>query len=376
MDIDIKIGTEGTFIPPFDRGIETIKRIEASGYDSVWFADHLMGWIPESIWTPKIIEMATIQNSPHDFYDVYSVMSVAAWNTQNIKLGTSVTETFRRHPAVLAQTFLTIDHISKGRAIMGIGTGEGENIIPYGIKWEKPVSRLEEAIKIIKLLWENEEKVSFNGNFWKLKDAVLSIKPYQEGKFPPIWIAAHGSKMCELTGRLGDGWLPSNFDPVTYKEKLTIIQNSAKKAGRNPEEITPGLWCNIIIDEDHGECDRLLETAYVKNYSLILSNEHFEKFGTSHPFGKDFYGLLDYIPTNYDRETMLEALGKIPQKLCDETFLHGTPDEIISKLEDYAKAGLKHMVLYNITYNCDVSKVKSSFGCIKKVLQYFKSQNL
>ncbi|MBA7647571.1 hypothetical protein ES703_55344 [subsurface metagenome] len=69
---------------------------------------------------------------------------------------------------------------------------------------------------------------------------------------------------------------------------------------------------------------------------------------------------------------MLEALSKIPTELCNESILHGTPDEIISKIEDYAKVGLKHIVLYNITYNCDITKIKSSFGCIKKILQYFK----
>jgi hypothetical protein len=69
---------------------------------------------------------------------------------------------------------------------------------------------------------------------------------------------------------------------------------------------------------------------------------------------------------------MVEALEKIPSKLCQETFLHGTPDEIISKIEAYAKVGLKHIVLYNMTYSCDISKIKSSFGCVKEVLEYFK----
>ena len=341
MDFDnIKIGTEGTFIPPFERGITAVKRIEELGYDSVWFADHLMGWIPESIWTPDLIDISTFQKSPHDFFDVFSMMSVAAWNTQRVSLGTSVTEVFRRHPAVLAQIFITMDHISKGRTILGIGAGEGENVIPYGIKWEKPVSRLEEAIKIIKLLWKSEEKIDFDGNIWKLKNAVLSIKPYKEGKYPPIWIAAHGPKMCELTGRLGDGWLPTNFNPKDYKERLNIIHNSAKKAGRDPDEITPGLWCNLIIDDEHGECDKLLETPFVKNYCLILPTEHFNKYGINHPLGEDHYGLLDYIPTNYDRETMIKALDSIPFELCNETFLHGTPDEIISRIEEYAKIGL------------------------------------
>ena len=371
-DYDIKIGTEGTFIPPFDRGIASIKRIEQIGYDSVWFADHLMGWIPESIWTPDLIKISEIQNSPHDFYDVFSTLSVAAWNTQRVSLGTSVTEVFRRHPAVLAQIFITLDHISKGRTILGIGAGEGENVIPYGIKWEKPVSRLEEAIKIIKLLWKSKEKINFDGNIWKLKNAVLSIKPYEEGKYPPIWIAAHGPKMCELTGKLGDGWLPTNFNPKDYKERLNIIHNSAKKADRDPEEITPGLWCNLIIDDEHGECDKLLETPYAKNYCLILPTEHFNKYGVNHPLGENFYGLLDYIPTNYDRETMVKALDSIPSKLCDETFLHGTPDEIISRIEEYTKIGLKHIVLYNMTYACDIKKIRSSFGCVKKVLDYFK----
>ncbi|NIW52964.1 MAG: LLM class flavin-dependent oxidoreductase, partial [Candidatus Korarchaeota archaeon] len=59
MDIDdIRIGTEGTFLPPFENGINTVKRIEELGYDSVWWADHLMSWIPESIWTPDIAEVA------------------------------------------------------------------------------------------------------------------------------------------------------------------------------------------------------------------------------------------------------------------------------------------------------------------------------
>jgi len=373
MDIsDLKIGTEGTFIGDMEKGIASIKRIEENGYDSVWFADHLMGWIPESIWTPDLISMSKLQPSPHDFYDVFSIMSVAAWNTQKVQLGTSVTEPFRRHPAVLAQIFLTQDHISKGRVILGIGTGEGENVIPYGIKWDKPVTRLEEAIKIIRLLWETNKKVNYDGEIWKLKNAVLSIKPYEEGKYPPIWIAAHGPKMCEITGRLGDGWLPTNFDPDTYRTKLNIIRESAKKVGRNPDDITPGIWCNVIVDEDHGECDRLLETPFAKNYTLINASEQFEKYGISHPFGKDFYGLLHYIPTEYDKETMLEAFDKIPSKVVDGMFLHGTPDEIIGRIEEYAMAGMRHLVLYNITYACDLSKTKSSFSGVKKIMQYFK----
>jgi len=373
MDIDdIRIGTEGTFFPPFENGINTIKRIEDRGYDSVWWADHLMAWIPESIWTPDIAEVAAYQATPHVFFDALCTIAVAAWNTKRILLGPAVTETFRRHPAVLAQAFLTLDHLSKGRVILGIGAGEGENVTPYGIKWNKPVSRLEEAIEIIRLLWESDKKVDFDGKFWKLKDAVLGLEPYEKGKYPPIWIAAMRPKMLEMTGRLGDGWLPLNLDLNLYKEGLGIIRDSAMKAGRDPDDITPALYASAVLDQDHEECHRMLETRMAKNSVLVLPPEIFERYGVQHPFGENFYGLLEYIPTRYDRKTMLEALEKVPTKLCEDHTLHGTPDEIIGQIEKYAKIGLKHIVIFNMTVLLDIRKIKSSFGCMKKILAYFK----
>ena len=375
MDVgDIEIGTMSAFVPPFDKGIETIKKIEDAGYDSAWWLDHLMGWVPESIWTPDVVELAAFQESPHVFFETLCTLAVAAWNTEKILLGPSVTEAFRRHPAMLAQAFLTLDHISKGRVILGIGAGEGENVIPYGIEWNKPVSRLEESIKIIRLLWESNRKVDFDGKFWRLKDAVLGLEPYEEGKYPPIWIGAHGPKMLEMTGRLGNGWLPAILDVDFYKDGLRMIRESAKKAGRNPDEITPALWSYAVLDEDHSECHRMLETPLAKNYMLTLPSEVFKRYGIQHPLGENFYGLLDYIPTRIDRKTALEALEKIPRKMCEDYYLHGTPDEITSQIERLGKAGMRHIVLCNMTFFFDVHKVRSSFQCMKKVLEYFKGQ--
>ena len=369
---DVKIGTMGAFLPPFDKGINTIKRIEDAGYDSAWWPDHLMGWVPESIWTPDIVELAAFQENPHVFFEAFCTLAVAAWNTERILLGPSVTEAFRRHPGMLAQAFLTLDHISKGRVILGIGAGERENVTPYGIEWNKPVKRLEESIKIIRLLWENNEKVDFDGQFWKLKDAVLGLEPYEKGKYPPIWIGAHGPKMLEMTGRIGDGWLPATPDIDFYKDGLRTIRESARKAGRNPDEITPALWSYTVLDEDHNECLRMLEAPLAKNYMLTLSSEVFQRYGIQHPFGQNFYGLLDYIPTRYDRKTMLEALEKVPRKMCEDYYMYGTPDEMISRIERFSKVGMKHIVLFNMTFFFDVRKMKSSFDCMKKVMEYFR----
>ena len=373
MDIsDLKIGAEASFLPPFKKGIETVKKLEETGYDSAWWADHLMGWIPESIWTPDLVNVAEYQKTPHTFFEPVSTISYAAAKTKTIQMGTSVTEVFRRHPAELAQAFLTLDHASKGRVILGIGAGEGENVIPYGIEWNKPVSRLEEALQIIRLLWENNEKVNFDGKFWNLKDAILALEPYKRNKYPPIWICAHGPRMLEITGRFGDGWFPAFSTPKSYKEGLEIIHASAKKAGRKPEKITPALWCYAILDEEHEECTQMMQSPVIKSLSLILPNNTFEEHGTTHPLGKDFYGLLDYIPTRIDRKAALEAVDKIPTGVCEDFLLHGEPDEVIGIIEEYAKIGLKHIVIQNAAMFCDVNKIKSSFKCLKKILNYFK----
>jgi phthiodiolone/phenolphthiodiolone dimycocerosates ketoreductase len=373
MDIsDLKIGREGTFIPPFRSNINAVKGYEKDGYDSLFFADHILNWVPKSIWSPEITDLANVYDSPHLIYEVFSMMTTAALNTKKIRLGTGVTEPFRRHPAVLAQTFLTLDDLSRGRVIMGIGTGEKENTVPYGIKWESPVSRFEEAITIIKKLWKNDEKIDYDGKFWKLKNALISLKPFKKGRFPPIWIAAHGPRMLDITGRLGDGWLPIMVKPEQYNEKLTIIQKSAKKAGRNPDEITPALIVCIITDEESGEVDKMLDSPITKTNLIPLYNEDYKQYGISHPLGENIDGTIEFIPTHYDKKSMLEMLEKIPAKMCRDFYLNGTPDDIISQIEEYARIGVKHVILFNVSILCGLKYIPRSNECMKKIIDYYK----
>ena len=116
----------------------------------------------------------------------------------------------------------------------------------------------------------------------------------------------------------------------------------------------------------------MLGTPMAKNFVLILPPEIFKRYGVQHPFGENYYGLLEFIPTRYDRKMMLDALERVPTKLCEDHFLHGSPDEVIGIIEKYAKIGLKHFVINNMTFFLDVRKIKSSFKCLKKVLTYFK----
>ena len=206
----VTLGAPGRIMPPASKAIEFAQRAEQDGFDAIWWPCHLMGWVPDSVWTEDMTDLARFQPNPHEYFEPLAMMGAAGAATSQIKVGVCVTDTIRRHPAMLAQATLTADHLSGGRAILGLGSGERMNVQPYGMEWHKPVGRLEEAIRVMKLLWASEGPVDFDGEFFQLRDAVLGLSPY-EGRMPQLWLAAHGPRMLRITGRQADGWLPTNI---------------------------------------------------------------------------------------------------------------------------------------------------------------------
>ena len=206
--MDIELGVPGQIMPPADRAVELARRNEADGFDAVWWPCHLMGWHPHSIWTPDLTPFAAVQPSPHTYLEPIAMMAAVGSQTSRIKVGVAVTDLVRRNPAMVANAVLTLDHLTHGRVILGLGSGERMNIVPYGGDFSKPVGRLAEGLEVIRLLWSSDGAIDFEGKFFKLKNAVQGLKPFGE-RPPPIWTAAHGPRMLEITGRLADGWLPT-----------------------------------------------------------------------------------------------------------------------------------------------------------------------
>jgi phthiodiolone/phenolphthiodiolone dimycocerosates ketoreductase len=372
MKNSVSIGSPGGTVPPMENVISQAVRNEEKGYDSIWWPDHLMGWVPRSIWTPDLFSIASYIQSPNLFFETTTTMAAVASRTKRVTLGTAVIDPIRRHPAVLAQTIMTLDHIAHGRLIIGIGAGERENISPYGLPYDRLAERVEEAIRIIRLLWRsNGSEVDYDGKFWKLKNAVLHLPPYAENP-PGIWIAAHRKRMLQVVGRLGDGWLPTLITRTEYQKGVGIIEREARASGRDPSAIVHGMWAWTVLDQDEETARRMLDSPFAKATALILPSETFEEFGYEHPLGKKFYGLSDYVPNNYNRAEALSALGKVPQQVCERAFLFGTPEQVIRKIEDYVELGLQHIVLWNCTYFCDLSKLGDSFHCMDEVLRHFK----
>ncbi len=363
----MKFGIVAPTFPPINNLIRIAKRIEEKKYyDSFWFSDHLMGWYPQSIWTPDITALANRFPSPHMFFEPFTSMGYVAAKTHRIKLGVGVTETFRRHPAVLLQEAVTVDHASNGRIILGLGAGEAENVVPYGIKFKNHASRLKESLEIIKLLIDSDigETINFNGKFFKLENAVFDIKPVSD---LPIWIGAHGDMMLKICAKYADYWFPTMLNPIEYSERANKLDKYADSEGR---QVKKALYATLIVDETEKEVSRLLDAPLLKIHALLLHHKIYEKYGYRHPFGK-YYGLIEYIPTKFKREDILKVIAEIPKEIVKNAFLYGTPDQIIQKLEEYEKAGLDYVVFWNLTYFGDADKIRISYNLIDEIVKNF-----
>ena len=373
----IKVGTTGFTTPPLANVAKHAARNEAQGFDSIWWPDHLMGWFPDSIWIPELGDVATTQPTPHTFIDPVVGISLAAGATSEVALGTAVTEPIRRHPAMLAQSFLSLHHATNGRTILGIGAGEAENIEPYGFDFSRPVARLAEAIEVIRLLWEADGPVDYDGEFYTLRDAPLGLggldvaTPGSDGAsrpaFPPIWLAAHGPRMLELCGRHADGWIPTSMPVDVYAESLGQIRSAATAAGRDPDAIEPAMWGWAICDETHELCHEALRSPLVKATTLIAGPDAFARHGLEHPFGADFYGLRDYIPTRFGAEKVLRALDALSDEFVHDYIPHGTPDELAAYVRRYGDAGLRHFVPWNISFFGNLDRLKPSYDCFAEL---------
>jgi phthiodiolone/phenolphthiodiolone dimycocerosates ketoreductase len=362
----LEVAAYGGIRAPLDPALAGVRASEEAGFDAVWWSDHFLHWFPPAVWTPDLVPMAEVVRSPHAFLDPMAVIAASAVQTERVRLGTAVTDAVRRHPAVLAQTFLTLDHLSHGRAMLGLGVGEAENILPFGFSYERRASRLIEAIEMIRLLWSTIEPVDYEGEFWTLDQAILGAEPYGD-RPPEIWVAAHRPRVLRATGRLADGWLPVFTDPGEYGTALATIRGHAADAGRAPEDITAGLFAWIVVDEDHEAAERMLDNLLLRLVALTAPAEDYVRAGGEPPVAEG-WGLLHYVPTRVGREEALRLAAAVPEELLRHYYIWGTPDDIVERLRSFREAGLEHVYLCNVTGLGDMTKAASSTALLRDIL--------
>lgn len=314
--------------------IEIGLRAEKLGYDTVWGSDHILSVFGRSV------------------EDQFTLLAILARETRKVGLGMGVTDPHRRPPALLAQMVNTLDVISKGRVILGLGAGEAVSLTPFGINWSRPVSRLEEFLKILEMLWRGKF-FDFEGEFFKHRQAILANRPVQT-PHPPLWIGGQGPRMLEVTGRLAGGWLPYKLTPEQYRENLGQIRMLAKKAGRDPLKITPALFMSPGVARSSSE-------AFKK-----FSDDGRVTIAWSEDLGR-------YTFTPEHRELLLEKAKRVPEEEVRRFCIIGSPDDCIGKIDRFIKAGVEHLVLDPFWSTPKGARDQQTL-IAKKILPYFKKR--
>jgi phthiodiolone/phenolphthiodiolone dimycocerosates ketoreductase len=346
----LSVGIETNCVAPLYLERANLRLLTLLGIDSFFLPDHYLSFVPRSVWGPEFTPAAKLLPSPDAFFDPFVMMGMMATRYRRVRIGTGVTEPFRRHPATLAQAFVTLDHLTRGRAVLGIGNGERENTEPYGIPFTRRVGRLEEALTIIRALWESGgEPVSLEGRTWTLKRALFAT-PLYKNRTPPIWIASHAPRMLGLTGRFGDGWYPTNkMTPDEYRTRLESIYGAAAEAGRDVGHFEPAIQIQLVLGTDRESAlAQLLKVRTVGAMSMALPGAVWSRHGLRHPLGDDFEGFPQFVPEELTAEQIDTACKSVTPELMADGIVVGNVDEVEREIRTYVAAGLRHVVLWNI----------------------------
>jgi len=341
----IDVGTYVAARPPLGSVDALVAAARDQQLDSVFVWDHLQDFVPAAIWDEQFAWFAAPGSSPHEPFEFQTVLGYLAARAPGLRLGVGVTEPIRRHPVVLAQAALTLAHLSQRPPILGLGAGEREHSEPYGLDFSRPVGRLEEALQIIRRCFESRGPFDFVGEHFRLRGAVLDLSA-PEDRTPEIWVAAHGPRMLRLTGRYGDGWYP--FGPVVaspddYGSRLAVIRAAARKAGRDPDTITPALQALVVVSPTESEARAMLDAKAVRFFGLLLPAEVWRAFGLRHPLGDHFGGFVDLVPEAYDRPTVEAAIAAVPREMVEDRMVWGTPAQVVARLRAFGEAGLRYV---------------------------------
>ena len=214
------------------------RRAEAAGFDSLWTGDHVSFYIP-------ILESLTL-------------LSFVAAATERVKLGTAVYLLPLRHPTTTAKVAATLDVLSGGRLVLGVGVG-GEfppEFTACGVPVAERGSRANEAIGLLRRLW-SESGVTHEGRHFQLGPVSIDPKPVQAGG-PPILVGGRKAPALRRAGRLGDGYISHMCSAEMYGQNLDAIRRAAERAGRRDVRFQTSAFLFTRLGDDYDEC---LKTA-------------------------------------------------------------------------------------------------------------------
>ncbi len=267
--------------------------------------------------------------------DAFTVLTMLACNTERIGLGTGIVTVYSRTPGMIAQSIASLDQISGGRAILGLGSS-GRIVIEdwHGVKFDHPVARTAEYIDIIRMALAGE-RVDYEGRFYNLKRFRMGARPVQERI--PIYVASLGQRNLELTGRAADGWLPI----WTHREKLPLVREpltkAADAAGRFASDITtaPQILC-CASDDEETVADAVQQArAHMAFYVGGMGQYYYDLFCR---YG--YQDECDALRRAWGEGDRGKAAEAITDEMVDNITVIGTPDQCRKKMARFRDNGV------------------------------------
>jgi F420-dependent oxidoreductase-like protein len=317
MKLGVHIGYWGLGLTAEDQ-IEIVQEAERLGYDSVWAAEAYGS-------------------------DAATVLGWLAGQTSTIKIGSAIFQMPGRSPAMTAMTAATLDQLSGGRMLLGIGSS-GPQVSEgwHGVRFAKQLQRTREYVDVVRLAL-SRERLEYHGETIDLplpdgpgKALKLTISPVQERI--PIYIAAIGPKNTELTGEIADGWLPILVAPEHMAELRRPLEAGAARAGRTLDgfDISPSVQVMVSDDVDAArDAMRPFIALYVGGMGSRKQNFYnqlVQRYGFEDA-AREVQGL-------YLEGKKNEAAAALPAELIDQVALVGPADAVRERLAVYRDAGV------------------------------------
>jgi len=225
-----RFGVSLSLHPPAEQWA-LVRRIEALGFDGVFTGDHVSFYLP--------------------MYESLTLLASYAGVTTRLRIGTAVYLLALRHPTIVAKITSTLDALSGGRLVLGVGVG-GENPKEFeasGVPHRERGARVDEGIEVLRTLWR-DAPATFKGRFTSFEGVSLDPKPVQPGG-PPIWIGGRSDAALARAGRLGQGWVSYVVTPDRYRQSLEKIRAAAGAAGRSLDGLARAHLAFITVGRDY-----------------------------------------------------------------------------------------------------------------------------
>ncbi|MBU7042613.1 MAG: 5,10-methylenetetrahydromethanopterin reductase [Theionarchaea archaeon] len=282
---------------------------EDAGFHHVWITDH------------------------YNNRNVYSTMTDIAYNTNRILIGSAVTNPYVCNPVWTSTALFTIDEISGGRAVFGIGAGDKMTLNAIGIKWEKPLTAVRESVEIFKQLNETK-KCTYHGTFFDIPNARIKKKPSHA---VPVYIGAQGPKMLKMSAMLADGVLVNASHPRDFGPAVDALKEGVKEAGRKISDIDVAAYTSFSI---HKKRDKAIKKARIVAGAIAAGSPDFvlKRHGIEKDTAQDIVAMV----SNQDFKAMKE--GGVPDHVVEAFSIAGTPEDCVEKIEALGKVGVTQIV--------------------------------